>query len=201
MFQPVLKTEVSNSGISLHDDLFSKRATVNVNPVNRKLNIYEDYAEQIVYKNNAEYGIIVDLCDIDLLRLNWNVHVKDGYAMIRLRRTRKGVITEYRLSRVILERKLNRLLLSPKFELADHKDRNSLNNRRKNIRLASPKQNSRNVTPSTGYPPHIRKVAKSGLYEVSFQLGAYETLEEAEAVARAASLYHFGEFSPYYEGE
>lgn len=89
------------------------------------------------------YATVVDDCDADLSDFNWCAlvdHKRHVYA-VRTVRGSAGRKTVY-LHRVILARKLGHAVL--KGAETDHKDGDGLNNRRSNLRLATPGQNQAN---------------------------------------------------------
>lgn len=89
----------------------------------------------------------------------------------------------------------------------DHKNRNSLDNRKSNLRIATHSQNSQNRS--------MHKNNKSGVKGVSWdkngnkwralitvdkrkiQLGQFTNLQEAINIRRNAALQYFGEFSEF----
>lgn len=109
------------------------------------------------------------------------------------------------LHRLILERILGRPL--QKNEFVDHINRNSLDNRRSNLRLATIQQNCMNRG--------VRRDNKLGIKGVfidhkcpirpfrsaiminrkRINLGHFATVEEASAAYQKAALEHFGEFA------
>ena len=93
----------------------------------------------------------------------------------------------------------------------DHVNRDKLDARDTNLRLATPAQNSYNksskskmVDPETAQPIHHIKLKKSG-YEVSIskdgitnRIDSIGTLEEAKAIYNMMALEMFGEFAVLY---
>jgi hypothetical protein len=91
------------------------------------------------------YSAIIDDVDADLAEFNWNSEDNKWacYAVRRINRPADGSKSyPIYLHRVILERNLGRTLEAD--EVADHKDTNSLNNRRSNLRPATNTQNTQN---------------------------------------------------------
>lgn len=90
-------------------------------------------------------------------------------------------------------------------DCVDHVDRNKLNNSIDNLREATAQQNRRNRlyrgyerTPCGNFAARI-KVDSSGKSYVF--LGTFNTEAEAAAAYVAANVKHFGQFSPFVEGE
>jgi hypothetical protein len=144
----------------------------------------------------------VDDCDRDVAIHKWSLKTtSDGklYAHRRLSGERKS----QSLHRVILSRIIGRDL-SPT-ELCDHIDGNGLNNRRSNLRVATPHQNNANQP--------LRKDSGSGLKGVSWKkanrkwqakirvnrqdihLGLFSDTEEAHRAYCEAARKYFGEFA------
>lgn len=156
------------------------------------------------------YVAIVDECDADLAQLSWYSLVSnDGSGRAYARQVKKikakpkdKTLTIF-LHRVILERKLGRALL--KTEYVDHANRNTLDNRRCNLRLATNSQNSHNSQKSVSKTSKYRGVSWSKkrekwLAQISYigkklALGGYETEEEAYEAYRKAETELFGEFA------
>jgi len=141
---------------------------------------------------------IIDDCDRDLLRFKWRFNRTNrhkGYAARNVQRNYKRRLIY--LHKVIAERK----------GLAgeiDHRDGNPLNNRRRNLRACTHRQNIQNST--------LRWNSRSGLKGVSehkdrrrYQawitvdgklksLGIWKSKREAARRYNKAAIEHFGEF-------
>lgn len=105
---------------------------------------------EIPVRLNKEFLItLVDECDSDLALYKWCGRINSA-GQVYARRRVKGVFIN--MNRVILARILNRGLTED--EYADHKNTNSLDNTRNNIRLATKAQNCQNAK--------LRKDSKSG---------------------------------------
>ncbi|MEH7209545.1 HNH endonuclease [Priestia megaterium] len=155
---------------------------------------YDDYAEVIVYKGKKEFAkAIIDNSDVELAsRYKWGM---DGH----------GYLTTKVNGRYLA---LHQLLMNTKNTdyLVDHKDRNKLNNRRSNLRIANKSINTIN----TG----IRKHNNSGITGVSFQkqsgkwrayitynkkrieLGQFINKEDAIKARLEAERDYFKEYAP-----
>jgi hypothetical protein len=85
----------------------------------------------------------------------------------------------------------------------DHKDRDTLNCRRSNLRFATRSQNGGNcrisVRNTSGYKGVTRDrrkwMAQIGVGRSNIRLGSFSTAEEAAAAYDAAALKYFGEFA------
>lgn len=142
---------------------------------------------------------LVDPDDAPVVRsFKWSLHSK-GYATAHERPPSRRVIY------------MHRLLLAPSpGMLVDHVDGDKLNNRRDNLRLATPRQNMQNQVrparkrlfkgvykPSTGrgWAAQI-SLPKSGPGPGrAVSLGRYETAEMAARAYDAAALQLYGEFA------
>ena len=150
------------------------------------------------------YTTVIDAVDADLSQLNWvAIPVRDrvyAFNSFRIAVNKKG---RRSLSRVILARILNRELT--RLEYADHIDNNPLNNRRGNLRLATPKENSRNskrpITNKSGFKGvHF----ENGSWRASIwlngrtkHLGNFNSPEDAHEAYKNAAIKHFGEFARF----
>ena len=93
--------------------------------------------------------------------------------------------------------------LKPKEQVyVDHRDGNGLNNQRKNLRLATPLENARNLHNVSGDVPYpgvyrdkkkFRAQIRVGKRRIS--LGSFKTAAAAAAIYRRACLHYFGEYA------
>jgi hypothetical protein len=144
------------------------------------------------YKNSKHYTVLLSDCDKDLSEMLWTV-VGPGYAYSHA----NGL-----LHRVILSRMLGRPLV--KGEETDHVNRNKLDNRRENIRLADSSQNKINralqKNNTTGYRGIWLQCdgkkwgATLHLHGKKHHLGVFPTKEEAAAAYDKAAKEEQGEF-------
>lgn len=155
------------------------------------------------------YETIVDAVDADLAELKWYVQIcmpngEPQYA-IRKRPTKNGKRGIVIMHRVVLERALGRQLTED--EYVDHKNGNGLDNRRTNLRVASPAQNKRNqrlYKNNLSGLKGVRKPTKGKKWAARIRhngklhnLGYFNTPEDAhEAYCEAAKRLH-GEFARF----
>ena len=104
--------------------------------------------------------------------------------------------------------RFHRHLLNFPEEIVDHINRDKLDNRKINLRLCSPTENSRNISIAKNNKSGVTGVDKisNGKWRArimvdrkEIHLGIYENLEEAANVRLKAELKYFGEFSPNYQ--
>ena len=145
----------------------------------------------------------VDSEDFDLADSNWYAAKghREGLYYARRGVWVNGKLGKLWMHRVIMERILGRAL--GKDELVDHKDRNSLNNHRSNLRIASTSQNQAN---RIGWG--LNRSGYKGVYATNgkfralitvkkkrIHLGYFsEAIQAYEAYVKASALY-FGEFA------
>lgn len=159
--------------------------------------MYENYAEIIV--KSSKYGIIKTLIDIDDLdkcsKITWYYEYNKDSFYIAGRLEGKRV----KLHRFIMDIKDSSILI-------DHKNRDSLDNRKSNLRICDYQTNSFNRS--------IRKDNTSGVAGVDYKknnnkwrakikyngvtihLGYFTNLNDAIINRRIAEEYLFGEYSP-----
>lgn len=132
---------------------------------------------------------VIDVADVELVS-HYRWRIVSGYAQARPKVD--GKVTSLLM---------HRLLLNPEDGLqVDHIDRDRLNNRRANLRLATPSQNmgncGRQVNNTSGYKGVHQQ--SSGRWSAKLNrkwLGTFDTAHEAAAAYDAAALEHFGEFA------
>lgn len=149
------------------------------------------------------YTAIVDEIDADLSSWSWQAMSRNGkfYAVHSTRSN--GKIVPVNMHRVILARMLGREL--EKHELPDHINRNPLDNRRGNLRIATRSQNGANTKLNANNTSGYKGVSfhkGNGKWQAQIKvnqhkkaLGYFNTPEEASDAYREAALEHFGEFA------
>jgi hypothetical protein len=147
---------------------------------------------------------MVDDEDFEKLNnFNWHAQITTGttdkfYAIRNLLNHEEGYIKDKRI-----KVKMHRVILNIKDPniFVDHKDRNTLNNQKHNIRTCTQSQNLRNVSPRgvskyMGVHPYRKKWRASIRVKKGevVQLGVYNYEEEAARAYDAAILKHDPEF-------
>jgi hypothetical protein len=155
---------------------------------------------------------IIDEIDADITNRRWSATVRRGNRVYAILGVRCGVKTDiYYMHRIILERKIGRPL--ERGEWTDHINRNTLDNRRANLRLVTPAQNAMNsvkgspilgTVPASSYKgvyySRCGKKIKRWVAQIKIEgkwkwLGIFKTdIEAAKARDDAAKLL-FGEFA------
>lgn len=148
----------------------------------------------------------VDNEDADLAQFNWHAQTDrhgGAYAARTVYPPKKG--KEILLHRLILERVLGRELV--KGEFVDHKDGDSLNNSRDNLRVATHKQNAQNRKKHSNGQPKYKGISwhkRVGKYAARIwvdgklkHLGYFTDPAEAHEAYKRAAREHFGEFARF----
>lgn len=147
---------------------------------------------------------LIDDCDIELADLKWSAKWDGKQSFYAVRNTLHitGRKQTYQ-HRAIMERILNRQLSSN--EYVDHKNHNTLDNRRENLRLTVGGQNRANSTTSKNNTSGYKGVTWSkkdnrwkAQIKVNYKnknLGSYLTAEDAAIAYNKAAVENFGEFA------
>ncbi len=161
--------------------------------------IKEDYAEIVLKDNNLEEKarVIIDLEDLDKVKTHkWHI-ISSGYAYC----TTLGIL----LHRYLLG------LNKDNEEYVDHENRNKLDCRKSNLRIANDVTNSQNSsisskntsgfigvshTKNNKWRAYIHKNLGFKIKSKYIQLGTFETKEEALISRLKAEKEMFGEFAP-----
>jgi len=106
-------------------------------------NHYEINGETVKVFSNGRYKerfFFIDVTDLEVISdYSWRVYkTKSGYFRVETSVVKKGKTYHFSLARFLLN--------FPENHYADHEDRDPLNNRRRNIRIATPLQNSHNAS-------------------------------------------------------
>lgn len=150
---------------------------------------------------------IVDDIDADLAESKWHTKKYDDNLVYAQRGIKKptGGWTTQQMHRLILERKLGHPI--PKGLVVDHIDSCGLNNRRENLRLATPAQNARNCRQPRNNGSGFKGVswnANMGMWMAGISidhksefLGYFATPEEAFIVYCERAIEEYGEFARF----
>lgn len=141
---------------------------------------------------------LVDDIDKDLLEDKWYI-ARDYWKRTSI----KPHQTQWYLHRTILERILNRPLV--KGEICDHVNKNKLDNRRSNLRLANHSLNAANVdkpiTNKSGYKGVSywkntnRWKARIKYQQKHIYIGIFDTKEQAAIAYNKKAIELFGEYA------
>lgn len=148
--------------------------------------------DDLIFIETKDNVIIIDKKDFDKIsQHSWCVS-KTGYAVANIKRK------TIKMHRYILD------LKNPKI-VVDHINHNKLDNTRKNLRICSNAQNSRNTSLSKNNSTGVLGVSirPSGRYRARIMvngkeiaLGTYDTIEEAKRAREEGEKKYFGEFAP-----
>lgn len=153
-----------------------------------RTNTYEIDGDVLTITTSNGKEILADAEDYDRLsQHSWCIS-KTGYAVANIH----GKVA-----------KLHRFLLNleDKNQLVDHINHNTLDNRRKNLRICTPSQNAKNASPVHGKGHLGIRQTRSGKYSVriscdrkQMHIGTYDTLEEAKQARIEAERKYHGEY-------
>ena len=179
--QDHLKYGVTSSCGCLHKE---RSRAANRNP--NRFEIKNDHV--VVYANNTGSEFYVDLDDWPKVSQHGWYEGKQGYLLSRI---------DGRLTR------LHRLIMNADSDIqVDHKDRNTSNNRKSNLRFATNAQNQMNKLPGDRNKSGKRGVfwredRQKWLVRVSHtHIGMYSDFDEAVAAREKAEKEMYGEFVP-----
>ncbi|WP_163530929.1 HNH endonuclease [Halobacillus ihumii] len=130
------------------------------------------------------FDVLIDVEDFNL--------ISKRYTSLKIR-SGNGYVVGYVKGSNGKQEYLHRYLSQPKEnEFVDHRNRNRLDNRKKNLRNVTPKKNAQNRNVSGRSKSGVRGVEKNhNNWRVRFfvdgqrkSFGSYETIEEAEQIAK-----------------
>ena len=157
----------------------------------KRTNTYETDGDITTVKTSKGNAFIVDTSDLEAVqRYSW-CFGKTGYLVANIR------------GKVV---KLHRYLLQPlPGQIVDHINGDPSDNRRCNLRICTPRENSRNSRAAWNNKTGIvgvrivngtRYVAQITVNRKTITLGSFPTLELAAAARAEAEKRYFGEFAP-----
>lgn len=158
--------------------------------VRKSKNDFVEKGNTVICKTSSGVEFLISASDLDAVKkYTWCIS-KTGYLVANI----NGKTT-----------KLHRYLLSPEPSvIIDHINGNTLDNRRGNLRLCSPKENSRNSKKKGKHnvATGVSKT-KSGKFRARISvdrkeicLGTFQTAAEAIDARRKAEIQYFGNYSP-----
>lgn len=163
-------------------------------------------AETIKLQLSGGYVAVIDSIDVDLAQFKWSARVDRERNTVYARRTvvmPNGKQKTLRLHRVIFERVIGRPLAEA--EKVDHIDRDGLNDRRSNLRLATTAQNCANTKLSSKNTSGHKGVswnkaagkwhAKICVNRRQIHLGLFDDINDAIRVRREHAVRYQGEFA------
>lgn len=152
-----------------------------------------------IFLSQGKFAIVDDEDYEFLNQWNWTAikHRNTFYALRKIRIKGQSVRKNIHMHRLVLR--------APDDMQVDHINGNALDNRKKNLRLVTPQQNSMNraVTSNnssgcTGvhFHRHLKKwIAKIRKNKKAVHLGVFEKREDAISARREAEKQYFGEFA------
>ena len=149
--------------------------------------------KKIKLGTKEEYAIVDD-SDFELVsKSRWYLQAVGKHKSARADFKENGIRRKISMSRFLMN--------CPKGMVVDHINGDSLDNRRKNLRICTPKENCRNIhLTKRGKMKNIYQIP-SGKFRVLFQVdgkrhhfGMFETVEEAMKVHKKVRKQFFGEF-------
>lgn len=176
-------------------------------PIRPEIEQPSDLSIRHIALTRGQYAI-VSSSDYDwLMRWRWHSHfdpkVGGYYAMRRLRKSESGGRAEARIGMHVAIFKPE-----PGYDV-DHRNRKTLDNRRRNLRQATPTDNSHNQklrkhsTTGVAGVSRVKIRGKLGKYLARIvvngnriTIGRFELLEDAARARREAEVLYFGEFAP-----
>jgi hypothetical protein len=147
-----------------------------------------------------DYEAVIDAADASLIEgFDWYVKGRDGWPAYAARNGKPDKLGRRQTIR------MHRFIMGDPDCLVDHINGDGLDNRRSNLRLATPEGNARNRGIGRNSTSGVKGVTKhkgSGKWRAQISmrktflhLGLFDTIEEASAAYAAASARLHGEFS------
>lgn len=162
-----------------------------------------DTSEVIELPLTKGYIAFIDPVDSDLAEFKWTANVDSKNGVVYVHRHKPKTRSNMKLHRVIMARILGRDLLPG--ERVDHWDHNGLNNRRSNLRLATPSQNAINSRLAQNNTSGFKGVSwykktQKWKAQISFRgkrlgLGYFVSPQEAYAAYCEAAIRLYGNFA------
>lgn len=155
--------------------------------------------ELILYRNKIAYTVLFDECDQYIIsNINWSLSGKNKRMYVQSIANKKAGSSIVKMHRLLLS-------IEDKRVLVDHKNRNTLDNRRENLRVCNYSENGKNKLSLLGSSSKFlgvswNKRAKKWVVNIRKEgkntyLGLYNNeIEAAEVYDFAAKIVH-GEFA------
>lgn len=171
-----------------------------------EVRLFNDYLEFDTYdiKANVNGTFTADLDMKDFIKNHKLYKHKDGYACYKFK-DENGKLKNMRFHRYVMGVHLEKENQS----IIDHIDRNKSNNRRKNLRIATPKDNIVNrgmLTTNTSGHKGISWDKRKDKWEAyihknnrKISLGMYSDFDKAVQVREVAEIIYFGKNNPNYK--
>jgi hypothetical protein len=146
------------------------------------------------FHNPLNKKVMIDLEDFHLIKDKRIIRnaTKNGYERIKVSSVNGKIVM------------LHRFLLNPsKEQLVDHKDLNTYNNKKSNLRICNKSENNMNRPSTLGVWFHKKNknwCAEIWVYRKKIGLGSYKTKKEALKIRRKAEKKYFKEFAPIRKG-
>lgn len=182
------------SQLRLHDKIF-ERTTRDLNEIIK----YDDYAEIILYNKNCKEiaRTRIDLEDIKKVQqYKWCVSEINKLKYVQSRINGKLV-------------GLGNFLLNKSEGVLNYKDKDTLNNRKNNLRIVDRSKNGMNCrikkNNTSGFTgvfwsnSYDRWVAQIKINRTNIRLGSFKNKDDAINARIQGELFYFGEYSKYYE--
>jgi hypothetical protein len=144
-----------------------------------------------ILPTNGDNALVDDLDFMACLQYAW--HINSGYVVTKLKSGQKLKLHKFIAARMGLTGQI------------DHRDLNTLNNQRENLRVATHSQNKANTSLNVTNTSGIKGVswdstagkwrAQIKVNQVKINLGRFTNILEAKAAYNIAAFKYFGEFA------